>query len=140
MAARQASTARRSARSPADLSHHRWLDVARRTWTAMAAQKMSLVAAGVAFYWIWAFFPALAAMVVFGGVLFGREEILHALSWIRLDLPESFNVVVVGQLENIARLSRGVSLTTLGVAAGIAPPGGPRGGRRPINGPYGLLP
>ena len=120
MASRSTSAAPRSARSPADLSRGGWRDVARRTLTAMSAQQMSLIAAGIAYYWIWAFFPALAAMVVFGGVLFGREEILHALSWIRFDLPESFNVVVVGQLESIAREPRGVSVLTLGIAAAIA--------------------
>lgn len=73
-----------------------------RTWRAASSQHSALDAAGIAFFGVWAFFPALAALVALGGVLFGRPEILHLLSRVRVDLPESFAVVVVGQLQAIA--------------------------------------
>ena len=85
----------------------------KRTWRAASSQHSSLTAAGIAFFGVWAFFPALAALMALGGLLFGRSEILHLLSRVRIDLPESFDVVVVGQLQAIASHSRAVSGVTL---------------------------
>ncbi len=77
---------------------------------------MSVIAAGIAFYAVWAFFPALVALVILGGMLFGEREVVRALSWIRIDLPESFNVVVVGQLKTIAQQPRGIFVTLVAAA------------------------
>jgi membrane protein len=79
----------------------------------MAAQHMSLSAAGVAFYLVWAFLPALAVIVVIAALLFGKGQVLLWLSYIRLDLPESFNLVVTSQLDLMAERSRGLSIATV---------------------------
>jgi membrane protein len=77
------------AKTPADITGPRWREVAIRTWRAATSQHSSLDAAGIAFFGIWAFFPALAALVGLGGLLFGRYEILHLLSRVRMDVPEA---------------------------------------------------
>jgi membrane protein len=100
-------------KSPADITKPGWREVARRTWRAASSQHSSLDAAGIAFFGVWALFPALAALAGLGGLLFGRSEILHLLSAVRIDLPESFGVVVIGQLQAIARHSRALSSITL---------------------------
>jgi membrane protein len=100
-------------KSPADITKPGWREVAKRTWHAASSQHSSLDAAGIAFFGVWALFPALAALVGLGGLLFGRSEILHLLSAVRIDLPESFGVVVIGQLQAIARHSRALSGITL---------------------------
>lgn len=100
-------------KTPGDITSPGWQDILKRTWRAASSQHSSLDAAGIAFFGVWAFFPALAALVALGGLLFGRSEILHLLSRVRIDLPESFAVVVVGQLQAIASHSRAVSSATL---------------------------
>lgn len=99
--------------TPGDITSPGWRDVLSRTWRAAFSQHSSLDAAGIAFFGIWALFPALAAMVGLGGLLFGRSEILQLLSRVKIDVPESFDVVVVGQLRAIASHSRAVSSATL---------------------------
>lgn len=83
-------------KTPGDITSPGWWEIAKRTWRAASSQHSSLDAAGIAFFGIWALFPALVALVGLGGPLFGRAEILHLLSRARVDLPEGFAVVVVG--------------------------------------------
>lgn len=100
-------------RTPGDITSPGWRELLKRTWRAASSQHSSLNAAGIAFFGVWAFFPALGALVGLGGLLFGRADILHLLSRVRGDLPESFAVIVVGQLQAIASRSRAVSGVTL---------------------------
>jgi len=100
-------------KTPGDITRPGWWEIAKRTWRAASSQHSSLEAAGIAFFGIWALFPALAALVGLGGLLVGRAEILHLLSRARIDLPESFAVVVVGQLQAIASHPRAISGATL---------------------------
>jgi len=100
-------------KTPGDITSPGWREIAKGTWRAASSQHSSLDAAGIAFFGIWALFPALAALVGLGGLLFSRAEILHLLSRARIDLPESFAVVVVGQLQAIASHPRAISGATL---------------------------
>jgi len=102
-----------SQKTPGDITSPGWREVLKRTCRAASSQHSSLDAAGIAFFGVWALFPALAALVGLGGLLFGRPEILHLLSRVRIGVPESFAVVVVGQLQAIASHSRAVSSATL---------------------------
>lgn len=102
-----------NARSPAEISQRGWRDVLRRSFRAMAAQNMSLSAAGIAFYMVWAFFPGLAMVVVLAALLLGKAEVLAWLSSVRHDLPDSFNIVVTAQFGAIAERSRGLSIVTV---------------------------
>jgi membrane protein len=106
-----------TARTPIDITRPGWREIARRTWRAATSQHSSLEAAGIAFFGVWTFFPALAALVGLGGLVFGDSQILHLLARARSELPESFAVIVVGQLQAIAAHSRAVSGATL--AGGI---------------------
>jgi len=100
-------------KTPSDITSPAWQEILRRTWRAASSQHSSLDAAGIAFFGVWAFFPTLAALVALGGLLFGRPEILHLLSRVRIDLPESLDVIVVRQLQAIASHSRTASSATL---------------------------
>lgn len=95
----------------------------------MAAQNMSLAAAGIAFYMVWAFFPALALIVVLAALLLGKAQVLAWLSSVRLDLPDSFNIVVMSQLDAIAERSRGLSIMTVLGALAFSLWSGMRGAR-----------
>jgi membrane protein len=95
----------------------------------MAAQNMSLSAAGIAFYLVWAFFPVLAIIVVLAALLLGKAQVLAWLSSVRLDLPDSFNVVVTSQLDVIADRSRRLSIVTVVGAFAFSLWSGMRGAR-----------
>lgn len=117
------------ASSPAEISQRGWRDVLRRSSRAMAAQNMSLSAAGIAFYMVWAFFPALAMIVVLAALLLGKAEVLAWLSSVRHDLPDSFNIVVTSQLGAIAERSRGLSIVIVLGAFAFSLWSGMRGAR-----------
>ncbi len=118
-----------NASSPAEISQRGWWDVLRRSSRAMVAQKMSLAAAGIAFYVVWAFFPALALIVVLVALLLGKAQVLALLSSVPLDLPTSFHIIVVSQLDAIAESSRGLSITTVLGTLGFSVWSGMRGAR-----------
>jgi membrane protein len=117
------------ASSPAEISQRGWRDVLRRSSRAMAAQNMSLSAAGISFYMVWAFFPALALIVVLAVLLLGKAQVLAWLSSVRLDLPHSLNIVVMSQLDAIAERSRGLSIMTVVGALAFSLWSGMRGAR-----------
>ena len=106
-----------AASAPSELPARGWRVVLRRALAATAHNNLSVIAAGIAFYEAWAFFPALVALVISGAMVFGEPSVDRFLSWVRIDLPESFNVVVIGQLKAIAGQSRGISTLTLVGAA-----------------------
>ncbi|MEP7083636.1 MAG: YihY/virulence factor BrkB family protein [Betaproteobacteria bacterium] len=122
------------ASSPSEISKRGWRDVLRRSALAMAEQNMSLSAAGVAFYLIWALFPALVIIVVSAALLLGKTEVLAWLSTVRRDLPESFNIVVTAHLSAIAERSRGLSIATVLGALALSLWSGMRGARALIAG------
>jgi membrane protein len=69
---------RNESSSPAESPKRGWLDVC-NSYRAMAEQNMSLAATGIAFFIVWALFPALATLVVFGALLVGRSRCCVAL-------------------------------------------------------------
>ena len=95
----------------------------------MVAQNTSLAAAGIAFYMVWAFFPALALVVVLAASLLDKAQVLAWLSSIRVDLPQSFNVIVTSQLDALAERSRELSTITILAALAVSMWGGMRGAR-----------
>ena len=118
-----------NASSPAEISRRGWRDVLQRSCQAMSAQKMSLAAAGIAFYMVWAFLPALAIILIAVAFLLGPPPVLAWLSSLRLDLPDSFNTVVTTQLDFIAERSRRLSTITLIGALAFSLWSGMRGAR-----------
>ena len=100
-------------KAPSELPARGWRDVLRRTLAAMTEKNMSVIAASIAFYEVWAFFPALAALVILVGIFFGERAVSRLLSWIRIDLPGNVDAIVVGQLKAIAQHSRGIFSLTL---------------------------
>ena len=117
------------AQSPTEISSRGWRDVLSRSVGAMIAQNMSLAAAAIAFYMVWAFFPALALIVVLAASLLNKAQVLAWLSSVRLDLPDSFNIIVTSQLDAIAERSRQLSIVTITAAFAISMWGGMRGAR-----------
>lgn len=115
------------ATTPAEISSRGWRDILWRSVRAIAEQDISLAAAGIAFFAVWAFFPAIVVLVVTMAIVLGRSQVLWLLSQIRLDLPDAFNAIVTSQLDAIAQHSRGISVATIVVAMALSLWGGMRG-------------
>jgi len=118
-----------NASGPSEIPRRGWLDVLRNSYRAMAEQNVSLASAGIAFFTVWALFPALAMLVIFGGMMLGKAQVLAWLSSVRADLPDDFNRIVVAQLDSIARRSRGLSILTVLSALAFSLWSGMRGAR-----------
>lgn len=127
--ARSTKRASADASSPAEISRRGWRDVIRNSYRAMAKQDMSLAAAGIAFFMVWALFPALAVLVIFSALTLGKTEVVDFLASLRMDLPDAFNRIVLSQLDAIAQRSRGLSVVTIVTASAFALWSGMRGAR-----------
>lgn len=85
----------RDADSPGDMPPRAWRDVAKRTLRRLGRDNVALVGAGVAFYFFFALFPALAALFSLYGLVSDPSRIqdtvrnLHALPADVLDIVAS---------------------------------------------------
>jgi len=136
----RADTVVSDADTPAEISSRGWRDVVWRSVQAVVAQDLSLGAAGVAFFAVWALFPAVVVLVVIAAHVLGRSQVQWLLSQVRLDLPEAFNTVVTSQLDVIAQHSPRISIATIAVAMILSLWSGMRGVHgliAALNGVYG---
>jgi len=117
------------AKGPAGISKRGWRDVLSHALRSLFEQETALDAAGMAFYIVWALFPALVVAVVVVARMIGRGRVLALLAWLRLDLPKNLSAVVLPQFDAIARHSGAVSALTLGAASVLAIWAGMRGAR-----------
>ncbi len=115
--------------SPSELPERAWRSVFARSLRAMADQDMSFAAAGIAFYVVWALFPTLAVIVMFGAFVVGKEEVVLAVSALRLDVRDSFGSLLISQLGAIAERSRTLSMVAVLAAFAFSIWSGMRGAR-----------
>jgi uncharacterized BrkB/YihY/UPF0761 family membrane protein len=54
---------RRKPQAPAEITQPGWRHLLGRTWRVASSQHSSLIGAGIAFYGVWSFLPAVAALV-----------------------------------------------------------------------------
>lgn len=91
----------RMAERPSEIPRAGWLDAAKRTYRRIGEDKLTLVAAGVAFYLFLAIFPALAALFTIFGLVADPGEIQQQVERLGA-LPEEVRNVVGQQLERQA--------------------------------------
>jgi membrane protein len=90
------------ARNPRDISRDGWRDILKRTWTAIGADHVSVVAAGVAFFGLLALFPAVAAFVSIAGLILDPDTVQEQLSTYTSALPEGAAEIVNDQATQVA--------------------------------------
>src|SRR3569832_2017897 len=108
-----ASVGAEQATSPAEFSPLGWRDALRRTMRATLRDEMSLAAAGIAFYLVWALFPTLAVISVLGAEVEGQRGALGLLAWMKAKLPESVAQAVLAQLDAIVQNATAFSIAAL---------------------------
>ncbi len=103
----------RNAETPVDIPATCWKDVAFRLKDEIAADRVGLIAAGVAFYGLLALFPAIAALIAISGLLVEPNDIVDQLSSLSGVMPEEVISIITNQATAIAGSREG----GLGLAA-----------------------
>ena len=112
MAAAEAARGRHADR-PQEIPSRGWLDVAKRVKNQIKRDRLSIVAAGVAFYGLLAVFPGLVALVGFYGLLVEPAQVERHVSAISHMLPPQAAELLLGQLHDLATTDR----AALGIGA-----------------------
>jgi membrane protein len=90
-----------------------WLDTTRRVKEQIRRDRLSIIAAGVAFYALLAIFPGLVALVAMYGLFADPAQIAQHVASLSVILPPEAARVVMGQLHDLASTDR----TALGLGA-----------------------
>lgn len=105
----------RQADRPRDIPRPGWRNVLRRTWSGMSEDHVSMIAAGVAFYWLLAVFPAIAAMISAWGMVLDPETIQRQIEQITAALPEDAARLVTEQARSVAEgAGGGIGIAAIG--------------------------
>ena len=118
--ARQPGRGRR-AESPAEIPATGWKDTMWRVWQSIGDDHISLVAAGTAFFWLLAIFPALTAFVSLYGLVADPATIGGHVEAMRGVVPEAGIELIATQLTRIVEqgdTAHGVTFL-IGLAAAL---------------------
>ena len=107
---------RRIAREPRDATSGSWWSLARHVKEDIAADNLSMIAAGAAFFGFLALFPALAAAVALYGLLTDPTTVAAHLDLLSGFVPDGARMLLEEQLRRITETTD----TTLGVGAVVA--------------------
>lgn len=105
----------RDAERPADIPARGWKDIALRVKDGIGADRVDLVAAGVAFYALLALFPAITALLAIGGLVVEPSQIVGVLDQWTAILPSEVASIILDQAEKVAGSREG----GLGLAAAL---------------------
>jgi membrane protein len=92
----------RGAERPSDIPGAAWRDILLRTWNAIGEDRLSLLAAGVAFYALFAIFPGLIAVISLFGLLADPAQLQAQLEGLREVLPDRAWEIISEQLLAVA--------------------------------------
>lgn len=102
---------------PERLSARQWLQTLSRVKRHLEANQISIIAAGVAFYFLLAVIPALTAMMSLYGLLFDPHDVIEQINGLGGILPGQALELLTVQLSDLAQTNR--DALGLGVAGGL---------------------
>lgn len=97
----------REAQKPAQIPGRGWLDVLRRVKQQLEEDRLSIIAAGVAFYALLAVFPSLLAVVAIYGLVADPVEIERQANAMRSMMPAQAADMLLRQLQGLIATDRG---------------------------------
>ncbi|HYD57219.1 MAG TPA: YihY/virulence factor BrkB family protein [Burkholderiales bacterium] len=103
----------RSAERPQDIPSRGWWDILKRVGRQLSKDRISIIAAGVAFYALFAVFPGLAALVSIYGLVFDPQQVAAQIQALEAFLPPEAAEILVQQLGDVSSSER----SSLGLAA-----------------------
>lgn len=92
----------READRPREIPSRGWFDIARRVKTQIKEDRLSIIAAGVAFYGLMAVFPALVALVGIYGLVADPAQVESHMAALSGILPPQAAEIITGQLHDLA--------------------------------------
>jgi membrane protein len=95
----------RDAMRPYHIPLKGWRQVAERVWTESSRDNLSVVAAGCAFYALFAIFPALSALIALYGLTADPTTVEQQFSTLDLVLPAEAYNIVIEQIRRIGEAS-----------------------------------
>jgi membrane protein len=107
----------RRAEHPLQIPWTGWKDILRRTYGEMNSNRLLSIAGGVAFFTLFAIFPAITALVSAYGLFFKTSTLTDNLSMLHDVVPANVMSIVTEQAARIASSANGT--LTAGVIAGI---------------------
>jgi membrane protein len=107
----------REAVKPAEIPGRGWLDILRRVKGQLERDRLSIIAAGVAFYALLAIFPSLLAVVAIYGLAADPAEIERQANGMRSMMPPKAADMLLGQLHGLIQTDRGA--LGFGAAVGV---------------------
>jgi membrane protein len=107
----------RQAARPRDIPSRGWRDILFRVKDEMARDNLSMIAAGVAFYGLFAIFPALAALVSIYGLIVEPQDAQQQIAQLQGVLPQDARSIVEEQLTRVTSSAQGA--LSLGVLGGL---------------------
>jgi membrane protein len=108
----------REAERPREIPWQGWKDVLKRTWQEIGADNLGLVSAGVAFYWMLALFPAMAALISLYGLVADPADVQRQVDAVSFLMPAEVAQVIKEQL--IAVVQGAPTGLSLGVLVSLA--------------------
>ncbi|MDN6180177.1 MAG: YihY/virulence factor BrkB family protein [Halomonas subglaciescola] len=99
----------RNARHPEQIPRRGWRDIAWRVLREAEQDRITILAAGVAFYVLLAFFPAIAAVVSIAGLVFDPYEASQQLRELSHLMPPDAAELIARQTQNVAQSAEGRS-------------------------------
>jgi membrane protein len=107
----------RQASTPREIPARGWLDITRRVKDQIKRDRLSIIAAGVAFYALLAIFPGLVALVAMYGLFADPSQIERHVAPLSGILPPEAAKIVLTQLHDLVSTNRGA--LGLGAIAGL---------------------
>lgn len=107
----------RQASTPREIPARGWLDITRRVKDQIKRDRLSIIAAGVAFYALLAIFPGLVALVAMYGLFADPAQIERHVAPLSGILPPEAAKIVLTQLHDLVSTNRGA--LGLGAIAGL---------------------
>ena len=103
----------REARTPKDIPARGWKDILWRVKSQIKEDRLSIIAAGVAFYGLLAVFPGLIALVAIYGLAFDPSQVEQQAAALSGMLPPEAADILLGQLHDLTTTDS----TALGIGA-----------------------
>ena len=108
----------RQAKKPTEIPKRGWIDIAKRVKDQITIDHIPIVAAGIAFYFFLAIFPALAAVISVYGLVVEPAQVASQIASLAAGLPQNAQEMISGFGEQLTgksggQLGWGVALSIL---------------------------
>lgn len=110
----------REAEWPSEIPSRGWKDILWRVWQQVGEDRVTLIAAGAAFYLMLALFPAMAAFVSLYGFVYDPTTISAQIEFLQTVLPAGGMELITSQIESLVSQDRSTLSFSLVLALAVS--------------------